>query len=91
MPQAIPTSASVWESAIIESPLAAVWHEIKLPNFASFWSQLSKSEFVKEASEDADITRWYFHDGTILEIKQEEHSVRSPFLGCGADFVLMNI
>jgi hypothetical protein len=71
----IPTSTSVLESTVIRAPLSHVWHHIKLQDFASFWSALSKSEWVKGASDDTDIVKWTFKDGTILEVKQEEHSV----------------
>jgi hypothetical protein len=75
----IPTSTSVWESAIIDAPLAQVWHLIKLQDFSRFWTQLKSSEFVKGASSDTDIVRWGFKDGTVLEVKQEEHSVSFEF------------
>jgi hypothetical protein len=70
----IPTSTSVSESAVIEAPFSSVWHLIKLHSFADFWSQLDKSEIVKGASEETDIVKWTFKDGTALEVKQEEHS-----------------
>lgn len=73
----IPTSTSVLESAVIEAPLSKVWHYIKLQDFSSFWSKLDKSEFVKGVSEETDVVKWTFKDGTVLEVKQEEHSVRS--------------
>lgn len=73
----IPTSSSVRESAVIEASLAVVWHLIKLPDFANFWTSLSKSELVKDStSPEADVAKWTFKDGTQLEVKQEEHSVR---------------
>lgn len=72
----IPTSTSISESAIIKAPLSHVWHYIKLQDFASFWSALDKSEFVKGANEETDIVKWTFKDGHVLEVKQEEHSVR---------------
>ena len=73
----ITTSSSVSESAVIEAPLAAVWHLIKLPDFANFWTSLSKSEGVTNStSPEADVAKWTFKDGTQLEVKQEEHSVR---------------
>ena len=76
----IPTSSTVRESAVIEASLTNVWHLIKLNNFSSFWTSLSASEFVKGASLDTDIVKWTFKDGTVLEVKQEEHSVRiKPF------------
>jgi len=71
----IPTSSSVRESAVIEAPLSSVWHLIKLQDFSQFWNQLKQSEFVKGASPDTDIVNWTFKDGTVLEVKQEEHSV----------------
>jgi hypothetical protein len=70
----IPTAAGVRESAVIDAPLSAVWHLIKLGNFADFWSSLSKSELVNESSE-TEVAKWTFKDGTQLEVKQEEHSV----------------
>jgi hypothetical protein len=71
----IPTSTFVTESAVIESSFTSVWHMIKLENFSDFWSALSKSETLKGASADTDIVKWTFKDGTVLEVKQEEHSV----------------
>ncbi|RDW79994.1 hypothetical protein BP6252_04632 [Coleophoma cylindrospora] len=72
----IPTSTSVTESAVIAAPFASVWHLIKLESFASFWSALDKSEFVKDVASDAnvDVVKWTFKDGTVLEVKQEAHS-----------------
>ncbi|TQN70543.1 hypothetical protein CSHISOI_04956 [Colletotrichum shisoi] len=75
----IPTSTSVVESAVIKAPLSHVWHFIKLQNFQNFWSALKGSEAVK-AQEETDVVRWTFKDGTVLEVKQEEHSA-SFFLG----------
>ena len=75
MASRIPTSTSVLESAVIEAPLSAVWHLIKLESISSFWSALKKSELVKGASPDTDIVKWTFEDGTVLEVKQDEHSV----------------
>lgn len=76
----IPTSTSVTESAVIEAPMSAVWHLIKLQNFASFWSKLEKSEWVKGVSEETDIVKWSFKDGTVLEVKQEEHSTIDNYI-----------
>ncbi|KAH6891514.1 hypothetical protein B0T10DRAFT_313499 [Thelonectria olida] len=73
-PAAIPTSTSVSETAVIRAPLSHVWHHIKLQDFANFWSALSKSEWVKGTSPDTDIVKWTFKDGTVVEVKQEEHS-----------------
>lgn len=30
---------------------------------------------VKGASPDTDVVKWTFKDGTVIEVKQEEHSV----------------
>lgn len=78
MASRIPTSTSVTESAVIEAPFSHVWHLIKLESFSHFWTALSKSEFVKDASPDTDIVQWTFKDGTELEIKLEAHSVCAP-------------
>ncbi len=71
----IPTSASVVEAAVIEAPLSSVWHLIKLQDFHNFWSKLDKSEYVKGASPETDVVKWTFKDGTVLDVKLEEHSV----------------
>jgi IS1 family transposase len=76
-PLPIPTSTSVLESAVIRAPPSLVWHHIKLGEFQKFWSALSKSEPVKGNTDDTDVYKWTFKDGTVLEVKQEEHSVRS--------------
>lgn len=73
----IPTATSVVESAVIEAPLSHVWHHIKLESFSDFWPAISKSEFVKGTTNDTDVVKWTFKDGTELEVKQEEHSVSS--------------
>jgi len=74
----IPTSTSVSESAVIEAPFSDVWHLIKLQDFSKFWSALDKSDWVKGTSDEADIVKWTFKDGTVVEVKQEEHSVCLP-------------
>lgn len=71
----IPTSTSVLESVVIKAPLAQVWHLIKLKDFSKFWSALSKSEAVTGANDETDVVKWTFKDGTVYEVKQEEHSV----------------
>lgn len=71
----IPTSTSVSESALIRAPFSSVWHLLKLPQFSSFWSALSSSKpLSKEVSSETDIVQWHFKDGTVLDVKQEEHS-----------------
>ncbi|GIZ46471.1 hypothetical protein CKM354_000959700 [Cercospora kikuchii] len=74
MSSAIPTSSTVVESAVIKAPLGQVWHHIKLESFGQWWSAVKQSDFVKGASPDTDIVKWTFKDGTVLEVKQEEHS-----------------
>jgi hypothetical protein len=73
----IPTTPSVRESAVISAPLDDIWNVIQLDNFHMFWTNLGKSEKVKDAASEASVTKWSFKDGTVLEVKQEEHSVRS--------------
>lgn len=76
MASTIPTSTSVVESAVINAPLSHIWHYIKLQDFSNFYTGMSKSELVKGANEETDIVKWTFVDGTVLEVKQEEYSVR---------------
>ena len=75
MTSIIPTSSSVTESAVIQAPLSAVWHLIKLQEFDKFWAKLEKSEHVDGTSPEAFVVKWTFKDGTVQEVKQEEHSV----------------
>ncbi|KAI0120431.1 Bet v1-like protein [Hypoxylon sp. EC38] len=76
----IPTSTSVVESAVIKAPLSHVWHLIKLQDFANFWSALKSSEYVKGTSDETDVVKWTFKDGTQLEVKQEEHSTINHYI-----------
>ncbi|TKA72392.1 hypothetical protein B0A55_05864 [Friedmanniomyces simplex] len=76
----IPTSTSVVESAVIPAPLSHVWHYIKLQDFSKFWTAIKSSEHVKGTSEETDIIKWSFRDGTVLEVKQEEHSSISHYI-----------
>ena len=82
---AIPTSTSVSESAVIRAPLSHVWHLIKIQDFSKFWSALSGSEYVKGASEETDVVKWTFKDGTVIEVKQEEHSVSRTIIPLAND------
>ena len=75
MSSSIPTAAAVFESAVIPAHLSDVWHLIKLQDFNKFWTKISKSDHVQGASPETDIIKWTFEDGTVQEIKQEEHSV----------------
>ncbi|KAI1631638.1 hypothetical protein F4809DRAFT_631532 [Biscogniauxia mediterranea] len=76
----IPTSTSVVESAVIRAPLSHVWHHIKLQNFSDFWSALKSSQFDKGVSDETDVVKWVFKDGTELEVKQEEHSTINHYI-----------
>ncbi|KAL2759760.1 hypothetical protein ACRALDRAFT_1067512 [Sodiomyces alcalophilus JCM 7366] len=77
----IPTSTSVLESAVIRAPLSHVWHHIKLAEFGKWLSTLEKSEEVKgSTSPETDIVRWTFKDGTVIEVKQEEHSTINHYI-----------
>ena len=80
MSSRIPTSTSVTESAVINAPLSAVWHLIKLQDFHHFWTKLEKSYHVKGTSHETDVVKWTFKDGTVLEVKQEEHSTIDHFI-----------
>jgi hypothetical protein len=85
----IPTSTSVSESAVIEAPFSDVWHLIKLQDFSKFWSALDKSDWVKGASDEADVVKWTFKDGTVVEVKQEEHSVSGIVRWCARSVLTM--
>lgn len=61
---------------MIAASLADVWHLIKLPDFYHFWSKLQKAEEEKGMAERTEIVKWSFKDGTVLDVKMEEHSVR---------------
>ncbi|KAL8863366.1 MAG: hypothetical protein Q9178_000046 [Gyalolechia marmorata] len=80
MTTAIPTATSLTESALIPAQLSHVWHFIKLQDFHVFWSKLKSSEFVKGMSPETDIVKWEFKDGTVLEVKQEEHSAIDHYI-----------
>ncbi|MCJ1299886.1 hypothetical protein MMC08_002680 [Hypocenomyce scalaris] len=80
MSSRIPTSTSVTESAVIQAHLSQVWHLVKLQDFHKFWTKLSKSEHVKGASPETDIVKWTFEDGTVLDVKLEEHSTIDHFI-----------
>ncbi|EGX50761.1 hypothetical protein TWF569_000885 [Orbilia oligospora] len=76
----IPTSTSVTESAVINAPLSTVWHLIKLNSFPEWWSALQSSESVKGVSDETDVYKWTFKDGTVVEIKQEAHSAIDHYI-----------
>jgi hypothetical protein len=52
-----------------------VWHFIKLPDFHKFWSAIDKADHVKGTSSETDVVRWTFKDGSVVDVKQDEHSV----------------
>jgi hypothetical protein len=66
----IPTATSVRESAVISASVGDLWNAIQLDNVHSFWTNIS------DVQSSANVTKWTFHDGTVLDVKQEEHSVR---------------
>ncbi|KAL8680517.1 MAG: hypothetical protein Q9186_003316 [Xanthomendoza sp. 1 TL-2023] len=76
----IPTSTFVTESAVIPTQLSHVWHLIKLQDFSSWWSKLQGAEFIKGASPETDVVKWTFKDGTVLDVKQEEHSAIDHYI-----------
>ncbi|RQM04748.1 hypothetical protein DH86_00004043 [Scytalidium sp. 3C] len=80
MAHQIPTANFVSESAVIEAPFSDVWHLIKLESFSQFWSALKSSEFVQGTTNDTDVVKWTFKDGTVLEVKQEEHSTIDHYI-----------
>ncbi|KAL1296778.1 hypothetical protein AAFC00_000240 [Neodothiora populina] len=80
MSSTIPTSTSVVESAVIKAPLSHVWHFVKLQDFSKFWTALKSSDYVKGASSETDIVKWTFNDGTVVEVKQEEHSTLNHYI-----------
>ncbi|MCJ1473936.1 hypothetical protein MMC13_002592 [Lambiella insularis] len=88
MTSRIPTSTSVTESAVINAPLSSVWHLIKLQDFHKFWTKLSASHHEKGTSPETDVVKWTFKDGTVLDVKQEEHSTIDHYItyrqGCHA-------
>ncbi|KAM0789721.1 hypothetical protein ACM66B_006578 [Microbotryomycetes sp. NB124-2] len=74
MSSSIPTATYVSESSVIKAPLSAVWHQIKLEDFSSWWTSLKSSSVDKGTTHDTDVFSWEFKDGTKLQVKQEEHS-----------------
>ncbi|KAK9900409.1 Bet v1-like protein [Cystobasidium minutum MCA 4210] len=70
----IPSSTSIVESAVIQAPLAKVWHLIKLKDLASWWNLVSNVEEVKDSSNEADVYKVTYKDKSTVVIKQEEHS-----------------
>ncbi|KAL2189976.1 Bet v1-like protein [Thermothelomyces heterothallicus CBS 203.75] len=76
----IATTNEVIESAVVRAPLSHVWHFIKLPEFDKFWPAISKAEHVKSTSSETDVVRWTFKDGSVVEVKQDEHSNLEHFI-----------
>jgi len=71
------TSTSVTESAVINAVLSSIWRLIQLEEFGNFYTGITKSESVPSSDGKMDTVRWSFKDGTVLEVKEEEYSVRS--------------
>ncbi|KAI9726467.1 MAG: hypothetical protein M1828_001289 [Chrysothrix sp. TS-e1954] len=81
MSSSIPTSTSVVESSVIPAHLSKVWHLIKLQTFHQFWPALKSCEEVKSGtSNEVDVIRWTFKDGTVQDVKQEEHSSLNHYI-----------
>ena len=80
----IVTTNEVMESAVIRAPLSHVWHFIKLPDFHKFWSAIDKADHVKGTSSETDVVRWTFKDGSVVDVKQDEHSVSLAAASPGA-------
>ncbi|KAG7287599.1 hypothetical protein NEMBOFW57_007111 [Staphylotrichum longicolle] len=76
----IATTNEVIESAVIRAPLSHVWHFIKLPEFHKFWSAIKEAEHVKGTSTETDVVKWTFRDGSVVEVKQDEHSNLDHFI-----------
>ncbi|KAL7411395.1 hypothetical protein BDY24DRAFT_396647 [Mrakia frigida] len=74
MASKIPTSTQIVESAVINAPLAATWHAIKLNSFADFWTALESSKSDENTSAETEVTTFKFKDGTTQTIKLEEWS-----------------
>ncbi|KAL8963797.1 MAG: hypothetical protein Q9183_004838 [Haloplaca sp. 2 TL-2023] len=62
--------------------MSQVWHLIKLQSFHRFWSRLAAASYLKEpaTSPETDVVKWEFKDGTVLEVKLEEHSAIDHFI-----------
>ncbi|KAK4199980.1 hypothetical protein QBC40DRAFT_77004 [Triangularia verruculosa] len=77
----IATTNEVIESAVIRAPLSHVWHFIKLAEFPKFWTRIKQAEhIVKGVSDETDVYKWTFQDGSVVEIKQDEHSNLDHFI-----------
>ncbi|KAL9056653.1 MAG: hypothetical protein Q9162_002824 [Coniocarpon cinnabarinum] len=76
----IPTTTHVTESALIPAPFSSVWHLLKLQDFGTWYSALAKTEYNKGTSPETDVIRWHFKDGTVQDIKQEEHSSLNHYI-----------
>ncbi len=79
-PATIATTNEVIESAVIRAPLSHVWHFFKLPNFHLFWSAIKTAELVKGTGAETDLVKWTFKDGSVVEVKQDEHSNLDHFI-----------
>lgn len=70
------TATSFVESTVVNAPLSQIWPVIKLKEFAKFYTAIRKSELVPAAAGERETVRWYFDNGTILTLREEEFSVR---------------
>lgn len=69
------TSTSFIESAVVNAPISVIWPFIKLNKFATFYAAIQKSELVPATPDERETVRWYFENGTILTLREEEYSV----------------
>ena len=76
----IATTNEVIESAVIRAPLSHVWHLLKLPHFHQFWSAIKSAELIKGTGTETDLVKWTFKDGSVVEVKQDEHSNLDHFI-----------
>jgi len=68
------TSTSFTESAVINAPISVIWPLIKLNKFVTFYTAIQKSELAPATPDERETVRWYFENGTILTLREEEYS-----------------
>lgn len=71
------TATSIVESAVVNAPLSLMWPIIKLKEFDKFYTAIRESELVPAAPGERETVRWFFDNGTILTLREEEYSVRT--------------
>jgi hypothetical protein len=73
------SSTSFAESAVVNASISAIWPYIKLNEFATFYTAIQKSELVPATPNERETVRWYFENGTILTLREEEYSVSQSY------------